>query len=353
MIGEYRVALTPSLAAELASLGAGVLIERGAGEGCGFPDEEYRKAGARIAPDREAIYDEADIVVKVKEPQPAEVEVMRRGQVVFCFLHLAANQPLIEPLCRAGVVAIGFETVETEGGQRPLLSPMSTIAGRLAPQIGAHFLEKTSGGSGVLLSSVDGVDPGSVVILGAGKVGINAARIALGLGANVTLLDMSESRLEDAKRQLSGHLATAVSSAATVRNAVTGADLVVGAVYISGAPAPHLVSRAMLARMRPGSVFVDVSIDQGGCAETSRPTSHEEPVFVAEGVLHYCVPNIPSKVARTAALALNAALRPYLRELVLDGWQRALESDSALGRGVNIRGGEVIHPAVAALLKTA
>jgi alanine dehydrogenase len=344
---EYRVGLVPASVHELTHNGHQVLIETQAGVGIGFSDDDYRAVGATIAADPEEVFAKADMIVKVKEPQPQECRWLRPGQTLFTYLHLAAEPSLAEALVKSGCTAIAYETVTDDRGGLPLLSPMSEVAGRMSIQVGARCLEKYQGGSGVLLGGVPGVPPAKVVILGAGKVGTNAARMAMGMEARVTVLDKSLSRLYDLDLQFGSKITTLYSTMDTVEQAVANADLVVGAVLIPGAAAPRIVSAELIKKMRPGSVVVDVSIDQGGCFETSRPTSHSNPTYVVNGVVHYCVTNMPGAVARTAAFALNNATLPFVMQLANLGIQPAMDANPHLAAGLNIANGKVVHAAVA------
>ncbi|MEE9248715.1 MAG: alanine dehydrogenase, partial [Dehalococcoidia bacterium] len=312
---ENRVALTPLGSATLVRGGHCVLVQRDAGDGSGFGDEEYGRSGAQLVDDIEEVYGASDLILKVKEPQETEYPLLRPGQALFTFLHLAADPNLTNALLENGVTAIAYETVQLSDGSLPLLTPMSEIAGRLSIQVGAHYLEKPQGGRGKLLAGVTGVSPGKVVVLGAGVVGSNAAQIALGIGAHVTLIDKNLSRLRQLSQLLWGNLETTASNQETVGVALEDADLVIGAVLLPGAKAPRVVTREMVGRMTPGAVIVDVSIDQGGCLETSRPTTHSDPVYEVDGVIHYCVTNIPGSVARTATEALCNATLPYIEKL--------------------------------------
>jgi alanine dehydrogenase len=340
-IGEFRTALTPQAVSEVVAAGHTVLVEPGAGVGSGFSDHEFESAGASLE-DAGRVWD-SDLVVKVKEPNVEEASRLHTGQILFAYLHLAGTRQLVEPLKHSGVTAIAFETVEDEFGRAPLLYPMSALAGRLAPQIGAHFLERTSGGRGVLLSGFESLGSGMTTVIGAGVVGQNAAMIASGLGSRVLVADTDKRRAESLAGGI--HRARALP-VADLPGAIAQSDLVIGAVYISGEHAPRVAGRAEIAEMRPGSVIVDVSIDQGGCFETSRPTSHESPTYVEEGVVHYCVPNIPSMVANTATRALSAVVLPFVLQLVTDP-DAALAADGPLRRGLNVHNGQVVHPAVA------
>ena len=344
---EYRVGLVPAAVRELTARGRRVTVQAGCGAGIGFDDADYRAAGARIAPDAADVFASADMIVKVKEPQRHEVALLRGGQVLLTYLHLAADRELARGLIESGATAIAYETVTDAHGGLPLLAPMSEVAGRMAVQVGAHCLEKEQGGRGVLLGGVPGVEAGRVVIIGGGVVGSNAARMAIGLGAETVVLDRSLDRLAALDNQFGARLATVYSTGDAIERHVRAADLVVGAVLIPGAAAPRLVTRTMIRGMRRGSVLVDVAIDQGGCFETSRPTSHDDPTYVEEGVVHYCVTNMPGAVARTSAVALNNATLPYVLALADKGCLRALAEDPHLAQGLNVHGGSVTHAAVA------
>ncbi|WP_424361527.1 alanine dehydrogenase [Methylocystis parvus] len=344
---EYRVGLTPSSVAELAHAGHAVLIESGAGEGAGLADEEYVAAGASLV-DRAEIFAGADLIVKVKEPLSSEIALLTPGQLLFTYLHLAADRALTEGLMRSGAHCIAYETVTAPGGGLPLLAPMSEIAGRLAPQMGARFLEKLTGGRGVLLGGAPGVPPADVLILGAGSVGLHAATIALGMGANVLIADRSVDALRRAEARLGFAARTIYSTRAAVAESIKRADLVICAALTAGARAPILVTRNMLKTMKRGSVIVDVAIDQGGCCETSRPTSHADPIYVVDGVVHYCVTNMPGVVPRTSTFALNNATLPFVLALANKGWPRALMEDAHLRAGLEITGGRVVSEPVAA-----
>jgi alanine dehydrogenase len=344
---EYRVGLTPASVRELVHHGHEVVVEARAGEGIGCPDGAYRMVGAKVVDSAADVFAGADMVVKVKEPQPAECKMLRAGQVLFTYLHLAPDQAQTQALVDAGVTAIAYETVTDSHGRLPLLAPMSEVAGRMSIQVGAHCLEKEQGGIGVLLGGVPGVPPGNVVIIGGGVVGTNAARMAVGLGARVTLLDKSLVRLAQIDELFGGRVQTAIANLNALEHHVLEADLVVGAVLVPGAAAPKLVSRELVAGMRKGSVVVDVAIDQGGCFETSRPTTHDQPTYVEDGVVHYCVTNMPGAVARTSAFALNNATLPFVLALADKGWARALSEDPHLRAGLNVHRGQVTHAAVA------
>jgi alanine dehydrogenase len=342
---EYRVALLPSAAYQLAKRGHRVLVEENAGAGAGYPDADYARAGATLLKDHRAIFEKADLVVKVKEPLPAEYSLLRPGQILFTYLHLAADRELTEALMKSGVTGLAYETIE-QNRRLPLLEPMSEIAGRMSILVGGYFLAKHNGGSGVLLGGVPGVLPGRVVVLGGGTSGINAARMAQGLGADVTILEVDLERMRFLDITL--HTAhTLYSSEAHLMELLPSVDLLIGAVLLPGARAPKLISREMLRRMRPGSVVVDIAIDQGGCVETSRPTTHHDPVFVEEGVTHYCVANMPGAYARTATQALTNVTFRYIELLADYGLSEACERLPALAGGINILGGKLTHKAVA------
>jgi alanine dehydrogenase len=343
---EYRVALTPAGARELVQRGHDVLVETGAGEGSAFADSAYEAVGARTVSADEA-WDDVDLVLKVKEPIRQEYDRLREGLVLFTYLHLAADEPLTRALVDSGVTAVAYETVETSNRQLPLLAPMSEIAGRLASQAGAYFLEKPLGGRGLLLGGVPGVAPGQVLVIGGGMVGYNAALIALGLGANVTILERSIDRMRHLEEVLGTRVSLVMSSTLQIEESVADADVVIGAVLIPGALAPKLVTREMVAGMKQGSVVCDVAIDQGGCFETARPTTHSEPVYVVDGVTHYCVANMPGAVPVTATKALTNATLPYVEAIAEHGVREAVARDPALARGVNVLDGKITYEAVA------
>lgn len=349
-VHEYRVGLTPAGVRELVAHGHQVLIERGAGAGIGFDDALYRGAGAQIVETAEAIWAESDLVVKVKEPQPIEYPRVREGQVLFTYLHLAPDPTQLRALVESGCVAIAYETVTDGRGGLPLLAPMSEVAGRLSIQAGAHAMEKAQGGNGVLLGGVPGVMPAEVLVIGGGVVGSNAARIALGMGARVTVLDRSLPRLNQLDELFGGRLTTIYSTRDALEHHLESADLVIGAVLIPGAAAPRLVTREHLRQMKRGAVIVDVAIDQGGCCETSRPTTHQNPTYVEDGVVHYCVANMPGAVARTSTLALTNATLPFVISLADRGYRRALLEDPHLREGLNVHAGQVTYKAVAEAL---
>ncbi len=347
---ENRVGLTPASVREFAARGHAVTVERSAGAGSGMGDDAYAAAGAAIASSAADVFAQADMIVKVKEPQAAECALLRPGQVLFTYLHLAPDPEQTQALVASGAVCIAYETVTSPTGGLPLLAPMSEVAGRMSVQAGAHFLEKPRGGKGILLGGVPGVAPGVVVILGGGVVGSHAAMIALGMGADVTVIDRSPDAMRALWRQFGASLKTEFSTHDAIERQVTGADLVIGGVLIPGASAPKLVTATMIGRMQPGSVVVDVAIDQGGCFETSRATTHADPTYVVDGVIHYCVANMPGGVPRTATLALNNATLPYGLALAEKGWRRALSDDSHLRNGLNVAFGQVTCKPVAEAL---
>jgi alanine dehydrogenase len=348
---EYRVGIVPSTVRELTDKGHQVLVETGAGIGAGLPDGDYQVAGAEIVSDADAVFSRAELIVKVKEPLAAECKKLRRGQVLFAYLHLAPDRALSEELMAAGVTAIAYETVTSPQGTLPLLTPMSEVAGRMAPHVGAHCLEKENGGRGVLLAGVPGVSAASVVILGGGVAGTNAAQIASGMGADVTVLDRNPEALRRIAAQFGGLVRTLFSTRDLVELLCRRADLVIATVLVPGATAPKLISRQTVKAMKPGSVIVDVAIDQGGCAETSRPTTHSHPTYVVDDVVHYCVTNMPGAVARTSTFALSNATTSFILALADKGWRRALNDDPHLRNGLNVHGGHITYRAVADALK--
>jgi alanine dehydrogenase len=343
--------MTPSLCRRCVSLGARVIVQRSAGTSAGFADAEYRSAGATLAASAAKVWASADLVLKVKEPLPQEYRLLRRGQALFTYLHLAAGPALAEVLLSKRILGIAYETVEGGDGSFPLLKPMSQIAGRLAIQVGAYFLQSQHGGSGVLLGGIPGTLPGHVVVVGAGNSGANAVQMAAGMGARVTVLDLDTSKLEVLDAEYQGRVVTLMSNTANLEHAVADADLLVGAVLIPAAKAPIVVTRRMVSRMRPGSVIVDIAIDQGGCIQSIHPTSHEEPVYTDYGVVHYAVPNMPALVGRTSTLGLTQATEPYVALLAHRGVERALNEHPGLAKGVNTREGRVTCDAVAQALK--
>src|SRR6266852_2455614 len=349
-VHEYRVGLVPAGVRELVGSGHEVLVETGAGNGIGVDDAQYKAAGASIASAAAEVFERADLVVKVKEPQPAECAMLRPGQVLFTYLHLAADPVQAKGLMKSGATAIAYETVTAPNGSLPLLTPMSEVAGRMSIQVGAASLQKANGGFGILLGGVPGVPPAKVVILGGGVAGTHAAEMAVGLRADVTVVDRSVDRLRELSAIFGSQLKTVYSTAHAIEELVRDADLVIGAVLIAGAAAPKLVTRAMVKTMKPGAVLVDIAIDQGGCFETSRPTTHAEPTYVLDGVIHYCVTNMPGAVPRTSTFALTNATLPYVRALADHGWRQAIANDPGLARGLNVHAGELTHEAVASAL---
>ncbi len=349
-IGETRVSMTPSLCRHCVALGARVVVEKSAGLTAGFTDAEYRAAGAMIANVSAKVWKSADLVLKVKEPLASEYDLLQEGQALFTYLHLAAGPELTKVLLRKRILGIAYETVEGADGNFPLLKPMSQIAGRLSIQIGAYFLQSQHGGSGVLLGGIPGTMPGHVVVVGAGNSGAHAVQMAVGMGARVTVLDLDTRKLEALDMEYRGRVVTLMSNPANLAAEVADADLVIGAVLIPAAKAPTVVSKRIVARMRPGSVIVDIAIDQGGCIESIRPTSHQKPVYTQHGVIHYAVPNMPALVGRTSTLGLTQATEPYVAMLVRRGVARALAEHPGLARGVNTRDGRIVYPAVAKAL---
>lgn len=345
---ENRVAITPAGVDEVVKAGHTVVVESGAGVGSGITDEEYAASGARILPRATDVYEAADLILKVKEPLAQEYDLFREDQILFTYLHLAPDRPQTEALMRKRVVALAYETIQLDNGSLPLLTPMSEVAGRMSIQVGAQFLEKPHGGRGVLLGGVPGVPPAEVVIVGGGVVGYNAAKMAMGMGAHVTILDRNANRLRYLDEIMHGNVITVMSNAFNIDRAVRYADLVVGAVLIPGAKAPKLVTEDMVKNMKPGAVIVDVAIDQGGCIETiDHPTTHADPVYVRHGVVHYSVANMPGAVPRTSTYALTNATIPYLLEIVTKGYREAVLQNPALARGLNVLKGKVVYPAVA------
>ena len=343
---EFRVGLTPNAAREAMGRGHEVMIEAGAGAGAGFSDADYEAAGARIVATAEEIFAEAEMIVKVKEPQAGERKLLREGQVLFTYLHLAPDPEQTRDLLASGVTAIAYETVTDGRGGLPLLAPMSEVAGRLAPQMGAWTLQKANGGRGVLMGGVPGVRPATVVIVGGGVVGTAAARVAVGMGANVTVLDRSIPRMSYLDDVFQGRLTTQYSDAAALEGLLERADMIIGAVLIPGAAAPKLISRAQLSYMQPGAVLADVAIDQGGCFETSRPTTHQDPIYEVDGIMHYCVANMPGAVPRSSTIALGNATMPYMLALADKGWRQACEDDPHLLDGLNTHAGHLTYYAV-------
>ena len=344
---ENRIALVPAGAELLVSDGHTVYIEEGAGEGSGFSNEDYVAVGAMLLPTADEVWARAEMIVKVKEPIAVEWPKMRRGQIVYTYFHFAASEELTRAVIDSGAVAVAYETVQLPSGELPLLTPMSEVAGRMAVQEGAKYLEKLYGGRGVLLGGVPGVAPAEVVIIGGGVVGINSAKMAAGMGAHVTILDVSLDRLRYLDDVLPKNVDTVYSNRHNILEAITKADLVIGAVLLPGAKAPHLITRADLALMKPGAVIVDVAVDQGGCVETITPTTHENPTYFVDGILHYAVANMPGGVPRTSTLALTNATLPYGRKLARDGWQHACKADASLRLGLNVVEGKVVYAGVA------
>ncbi|MGC9030279.1 MAG: alanine dehydrogenase [Desulfomonilaceae bacterium] len=347
---EYRVGVVPAGVRALEQHGHTVLVEAGAGLGCRISDEEYIEAGAIVLDDCREIYRQSDVIMKVKEPQPSEYSLLREGQILYTYLHLAPNPELTQALLERGIIAIGYETIQEADGSLPLLVPMSEVAGRMAVQVGAYFLEKVHGGRGVLLGGVPGVRRGRVTIIGAGTVGTAAAKIAIGLGAEVYVLDVDQRRLCHLDDIFGNRVTTMISHTDNIAFSVTSSHLVVGAVLIPGARSPVLVTKDMIRAMKPGSVIVDVAIDQGGCIETSRPTTHTNPIFEWEQILHYCVPNMPGAVARTSTFALTNVTLPYVLKIADQGLTHAIARDSVLAKGVNLYRGKVTHEKVAQAL---
>ena len=344
---EKRVGLVPGAVRELAAHGHEISIQAGAGDGIGASDQDYRAAGAKIAPDAQTVFADNDLIVKVKEPQPTEFRLIREGQILFTYLHLAADKQLTEALLASGVTGIAYETITGQRGALPLLKPMSEIAGRMAIQAGAYALQAHNGGAGILLGGAAGVQAAEVVILGGGVVGTNAAKMALGLGARVTILDKSLVRLTELDDLFAGRANTVYATRDAVAEWSTRADLIVGAVLVPGAAAPKLITRPMLKTLKPGSVLVDVAIDQGGCFETSAPTTHDEPTYIIDDIVHYCVANMPGGVPQTSALALNNATLPYIEKLAGAELGQLLSTDDDFAQGLNVWRGQVCHPAVA------
>lgn len=344
---EYRVGLTPESVGELVRAGHEVVVETNAGAGLGATDADYQKVGAKILPAAAAVFDTAEMIVKVKEPQPIECAMLKPHQTLFTYLHLAADKPQAEALMKSGATCIAYETVTNNAGRLPLLQPMSQVAGRMSINVGAYALMKTKRGRGLLLGGVPGVPPANVVILGGGVSGVHAAEMAIGARANVTVFDRSMPRLEELDVQFAGAVDTVYATQAAIDRAVIEADLVIGAVLIPGAAAPKLVTRAHLKQMKPGAVLVDISIDQGGCFETSRPTTHDDPIYEVDGILHYCVANMPGAVPRTSTYALNNVTLPFALDIANKGTKAALKADKHLANGLNVAEGKITHEAVA------
>ena len=346
-VHEYRVGLVPAAVRELVESGHEVLVQTGAAAGIGFADADYQRVGAKIAASAEEVFEKADLIVKVKEPQPQECARLRPGQVLYTYLHLAADKAQAEALQKSGATCIAYETVTAPDGSLPLLTPMSEVAGRMSVQVGAYCLQKANGGRGILLGGVPGVAPAKVVVLGGGVAGTNAVEMAVGLRADVTVVDRSVKRLRELSSIFGPSLRTEYSTQEHVDALVIDADLVIGAVLIAGAAAPKLVTRDMVRRMKAGAVLVDISIDQGGCFDTSRPTTHAEPTYVVDDVIHYCVTNMPGAVPRTSTFALNNATLPFARRLADHGWKAALKADPHLANGLNVHAGHITNEAVA------
>ncbi len=344
---ENRVALLPGGVTKMKRNGHDVLIEKGAGVGSGFPDEKYEEAGAAIVDDVEKVWAQADMIMKVKEPIEVEYDRMREDQIIFTYFHFAASRELTEAVVDSGAVAIAYETVEKEDGSLPLLIPMSEVAGRMASQEGAKYLEKAQGGRGILLGGIPGVKPANVLVIGGGVVGVNAAKIAAGMGANTTIMDISMPRLRYLDDVMSRNVDTMFSSEANIKSMLPDVDMVIGAVLKPGAKAPHLVTREMLATMQKGAVLVDVAIDQGGCFETSKPTTHDHPIYEVDGIVHYCVSNMPGAVPYTSTLGLTNVTLPYAVDIANNGWKKALDEDKELRKGLNIVDGEIVYQDVA------
>ena len=347
---EFRVGLTPASVAELVGAGHELFVETKAGSGIDCPDSAFRKAGAEILPAAADVFAASDMIVKVKEPQPVEIELLEPRHILFTYLHLAADKPQTVGLMESGACCIAYETVTSNSGALPLLKPMSEVAGRMSVQVGAHYLEKEQGGRGVLLGGVPGVSPAKVAILGGGVAGINAAQMAVGMRADVTIYDINMERLAELDMFFSSQIKTAYASRAAIASAVEKAELVIGAVLVPGAAAPKLVTRDMLKTMKRGSVLVDIAIDQGGCFETSHPTTHADPVYEVDGIIHYCVANMPGAVARTSAFALNNVTLPYVLKIAKLGAEEAMRRDPHLANGLNVSDGKVRHQAVAEAL---
>ncbi len=347
---EYRVSLTPASVAELVAAGHEVFVETKAGTGIDFSDAAYTKVGATILPTAAEVFAQSDMIVKVKEPQPQEIAMLEPRHLLFTYLHLAADKPQAEGLMKSGATCIAYETVTSQTGALPLLKPMSEVAGRMSIQVGAHYLEKEQGGRGVLLGGVPGVAPAKIAILGGGVAGVNAAQMAVGMRADVTIYDISNERLAELDMFFGSQIKTAFASKAAIAQAITEAEVVIGAVLVPGAAAPKLVSREQLKTMKRGSVLVDIAIDQGGCFETSKATTHADPVYTIDGVIHYCVANMPGAVARTSAFALNNATLPFALKLANLGAEAAMAADPHLANGLNVSGGKIRHEAVAEAL---
>lgn len=343
---EYRVALTPGGAKALVKSGHEVFIQKTAGEGSSFSDQEYQDAGATLLDSAKEVFDTAEMIIKVKEPLKEEIQLLKKEHILFTYLHLAASVELTEALVEKGLVGIAYETIQLPNGSLPLLTPMSEIAGRMAVQIGAQYLEKRNGGRGILLGGIPGVPPAEVVIIGGGVTGTQAAKVALGMGANVTILDTNLDRLRYLEDILAGRLQTLASNPETVERSATNADLLIGAVLIPGAKAPTLVTKDVISKMKKGSVVVDISVDQGGCIETIHATTHSDPVYLVDGVIHYGVANIPGAVPRSSTVGLTNATFPYILQVANKGYKKAMEDNKDLEKGLNVENGKIVHPAV-------
>ncbi len=348
---EFRVGIVPGGVEELILAGHRVLIEKGAGQGSGISDRDFKEAGAQIIARKRDLFKRADLILKVKEPQASEYPLVHPGQILFCYFHFAASRSLTAAILKSKAVAIAYETIRLASGEHPLLTPMSEVAGKMAIQEGAKYLERSMGGKGILLGGVAGVKPAKVVIIGGGVVGTNAAKIAAGIGARVSVIDINPSRLRYLEDVLPKNVTTLVSNRRVIREEVREADLLVGAIYVDGAKAPRLVTESMVKYMKPGSVIVDVAIDQGGCVETARPTTHSHPVYTRHGVIHYCVTNIPGAVGMTSTYALTNSTLPFVLEIAKRGYQEAVRRNEAIHHGLNIDQGILIHPAVKAAFK--
>jgi len=344
---ENRVALLPGGVTKMKRNGHDVLMEKGAGAGSGFPDEKYVEAGATIIDDVDELWNQAEMIMKVKEPIEVEYDRMQEGQIIFTYFHFAASRELTEAVVDSNCIAIAYETVEKADGSLPLLIPMSEVAGRMASQEGAKYLEKAQGGRGILLGGIPGVKPANVMVIGGGVVGVNAAKIAAGMGANTTIMDISMPRLRYLDDVMSANVDTMFSSEANIKNMLPDVDMVIGAVLKPGAKAPHLITRKMLGDMKKGAVLVDVAIDQGGCFETSKPTTHDNPIYEVDGIVHYCVSNMPGAVPYTSTLGLTNVTLPYAVDIANKGWKKALDEDPEIKKGINIANGEIVYQDVA------
>lgn len=348
---EYRVGVVPGGVEEILAVGHKILVEKGAGEGSGISDAEFKEAGAEIVSRKADLFRRAEMILKVKEPQPWEYPLIRKGQILFCYFHFAASRELTQAILKTKSVAIAYETIRLASGEHPLLTPMSEVAGKMAIQEGAKYLERSMGGKGILLGGVAGVRPAKVVVLGGGVVGSNAAKTAAGLGARVTVLDVNPARLRHLEDILPKNAVTLVSNRRVIREEVREADLLIGAIYVEGAKAARLVPESLVKQMKPGSVIVDVAIDQGGCVETSKPTTHSHPVYTKHGVVHYCVTNIPGAVGMTSTYALTNSTLPFVLEIAKHGYQDAAKRNPAIQHGLNIDQGKIVHPAIQSAFK--